>query len=964
MIRLRILGPIDLRSPDGTELRPVLSQPKRLVLLAYLAATPGSFRRRDTLLGLFWPELDQQRARAALRQSVYYLRRTLGGDVIIGRGDEELGVDPSRLWCDVAAFRQAVAEERFRDAVDLYRGELLGGTYVDGALEVERWIEEERARLQAMAASAAWSLAKATVDDPVAAAGWARRAVEFMPDDEASVRRLIDFLASIGDRAGALHVYQELARRLQRDYEATPSAATRELIERIRAAEPGPAGDRHESASPPPRPPRPPDDGARPAPARSPSTFAFLPFTFRGASEFGYLAEGIPELLALALDGAGALRGVDSFALQGWLSRDGADLPDPKRIAAIGERFGAGYCVTGGIVHAGGRIRVHASLHPTDSPETARARVAAEAGVDEVLALVDRLATDLLVAGIEAPHGELARIAVKTTESLRALKAYLCGENAYRAGRYSTAAEYFHRAVTEDPGFALAHYRLATLAEWAGFPSRAEAAATLAVRHADRLSVNDLRLLEALRAYFAGDVARAEHLYHEILAIRPDSVEGWFHLAKLGYYLNPLRGRPLGEARDALDRAAELDPDNVIILVHQALLAVKAGRPDEVDALTRRALALLDRGDYADFPLLVRVIRTFGLPGRPGESDLWAELEDANPYTLFWCLASLSCPIGNVAAAERLSELMVRPAQPAPVRLFGRLARAGLALGRGRWSAAKAELAEAARLDPATATIHHAFLALAHHRDPAPEELHALRDELSALTAPEPHDDPVREPSFSAHADVLDASRTYLLGLIHTRLGNLEEAEARAAELDAIAADAPALARASHARDAARGIRAQIACRRGAPDEALAWLETCELAAPTHLYFSSVLYGRLHERCLRAELLARLGRDTEAESWYAALEDSPHGAPYLALSHLRRAEILERRGESERAGVHRERVADLWQGADRELVGCLSLEAGALPGLRPLAGEGAAGVGGSGWGRGRRGWLGRWFSFL
>src|SRR5690606_16702907 len=285
--------------------------------------------------------------------------------------------------------------------------------------------------------------------------------------------------------------------------------------ERVRAADPGPADDRAASGSAPRRGPRPRGGDARPAPARSPSTFAFLPFTFRGAPEYGYLAEGVPELLALAIDGAGTLRSVDPFALQGWLSREGADLPDPERIGAIGERFGAGYCVTGGIVEAGGRIRVHASLHATDSPEAPRARVAAEAGVDEVLAVVDRLATDLLVDGIEAPHGELARAAAKTTESLSALKAYLTGEHEYRAGRYSPAAESFHLAVEEDPGFAVAHYRLATLAEWAGYPSGAEAAATLAVQHADRLSVNDLRLLEALRAYFEGDVARAEHLYRE-----------------------------------------------------------------------------------------------------------------------------------------------------------------------------------------------------------------------------------------------------------------------------------------------------------------------------------------------------------------------------------------------------------------------------------------------------------------
>ncbi|MFL5615768.1 MAG: hypothetical protein ACJ796_19035 [Gemmatimonadaceae bacterium] len=53
MIRLQVLGPIELHDPEGRELRQVLAQPKRLGLLAYLAASqPFGFHRRDQLL--FW----------------------------------------------------------------------------------------------------------------------------------------------------------------------------------------------------------------------------------------------------------------------------------------------------------------------------------------------------------------------------------------------------------------------------------------------------------------------------------------------------------------------------------------------------------------------------------------------------------------------------------------------------------------------------------------------------------------------------------------------------------------------------------------------------------------------------------------------------------------------------------------------------------------------------------------------
>src|SRR5690242_6011222 len=78
LIRLRLLGSVGIQTADGRELRSVLSQPKRLALLAFLAARPRIFHQRDTLLALLWPELDQERARHALNKAVHFLRQELG----------------------------------------------------------------------------------------------------------------------------------------------------------------------------------------------------------------------------------------------------------------------------------------------------------------------------------------------------------------------------------------------------------------------------------------------------------------------------------------------------------------------------------------------------------------------------------------------------------------------------------------------------------------------------------------------------------------------------------------------------------------------------------------------------------------------------------------------------------------------------------------------------------------------
>ena len=98
MIELRTLGALELTSADSRAVGSVLAQPRRTALLCYLAlAVPRGFHRRDTLLSLFWPDDDTEQGRHALRQSVYFLRRALGADAIVSRGDEELALAADRI---------------------------------------------------------------------------------------------------------------------------------------------------------------------------------------------------------------------------------------------------------------------------------------------------------------------------------------------------------------------------------------------------------------------------------------------------------------------------------------------------------------------------------------------------------------------------------------------------------------------------------------------------------------------------------------------------------------------------------------------------------------------------------------------------------------------------------------------------------------------------------------------------
>ena len=238
MIELRMLGRLSLTGADGREVRGLLGQPRRLALLAYLAAaSPQGFHRRDTLLALFWPELDQEHARAALRQALHVVRDALGGDAVTSRGDEEIGLDFAQVLCDVAAFESALRNGKLEEALDLYRGALLEGFFISDAPEFERWLEAGRARLQLAAAGAARALAEhsGSVNDLTTAVRWTRRSIELAPSDEGLVRRLIALLDRQGDRAGALEAYEVFARRVAAEYDAEPAAETKALLASVRA---------------------------------------------------------------------------------------------------------------------------------------------------------------------------------------------------------------------------------------------------------------------------------------------------------------------------------------------------------------------------------------------------------------------------------------------------------------------------------------------------------------------------------------------------------------------------------------------------------------------------------------------------------------------------------------------------------------------------------------------------------
>jgi serine/threonine-protein kinase len=139
------------------------------------------------------------------------------------------------VWCDASEFLSEAKQEHYARALELYRGDLLNGFFAD-APGFERWLEEERVHFRDVAGMCAWSLAEryATSADLTSATRWARRAVNLAPTDERRLRKALSLLHQAGDRAGAVKLFDDFARRLRAELDVDPSQETQALMREIR----------------------------------------------------------------------------------------------------------------------------------------------------------------------------------------------------------------------------------------------------------------------------------------------------------------------------------------------------------------------------------------------------------------------------------------------------------------------------------------------------------------------------------------------------------------------------------------------------------------------------------------------------------------------------------------------------------------------------------------------------------
>lgn len=536
MIHLHLLGPLELAADDGRDERAVLTQPKRLAVLACLAARPaGEYVRRDTLLGLFWPELGEEAARRSLRQALHFLRSRMGAGVLLTRGDDEVAVDPAALECDVPRFLADVRDGHAVEALEWYRGELLAGFFLSGgAPAFEQWLETERARLRALAAKAAAALAgeASGAGDLAGAAAWERRLLAISPEDEAALRRLLVILERSGQPAAALRVFDSFARRLSRELDYRPGAETTAIVARLRAVAPDRPPAREAAPAPVPAAPAPPAaplgaPGAAPrrwlaalgagaavlllagattlvlSRRADPPVLAIGDITDADASAPEMAARILPQLLATDLARIGGLSVIRPARVEevaGHLARSEGRTPSATDAA----RSAGATDLVEGVLYRTRGDSLRLDLRRVDVRSAVVRDAITIAGVD-AFALADSAAA--LFADrfhLTRPERPLTEV---TSASPEAQVLYREGLKAfYRDQDDAAAARLFGDAVAADSTFAMAAYYLAD-ALGVMQPERGREALALANRMAGHAAPREALMIRAAWAEERGDPA-------------------------------------------------------------------------------------------------------------------------------------------------------------------------------------------------------------------------------------------------------------------------------------------------------------------------------------------------------------------------------------------------------------------------------------------------------------------------
>ncbi len=644
-----------------------------------------------------------------------------------------------------------------------------------------------------------------------------------------------------------------------------------------------------------------------PGGSASKNVLAVFPFTVRGSPDLAYLGEGIVDLMSEKLGGAGSLQAVHPRVVISRIKKEGSDLSDPSVGGRVARGLGAGRFVTGELLEVGGRIRLSAYLADIAAPEKPVSEAAAEGSTGEVFEVIDALAAQLLSGALGEESDRFQKVAAVTSASLEATKEYLRGEKLMRDGRYREAAEAYDLAATVDTSFALAYYKKSIAAEWIDAPD-IRSAADKALRYADRLSPRDRSVLAALKLRRNGWSEDSEQAYRTHLRQFPDEVEALVQLGEIFFHEYPRHGRPMTASREPFERAAGLEPGNLIAGIHLARLDALENK---LDTLAARARWLAVEAPDSERELEVEAIYAYATRDTARQRAVSERLLSKPWYYLFYVAHGVSRFSRDVHGAAK-----VLGSNPGNQPLLQFMVPE-LLFARGKIRDYEDFMSGVPQRTP-TWDIYEAFVLTSGAYEPDMDRMELV---LQNLRTSDPA--AIRGAAFLPPTDDMTTRffafvRDYHVALLLIHLDRLEDARQIIARLRA-EDDFPGLG--SLKGDVLHSLDAEVLLTSGDAQAALQQLRDIRYEIP-HSVTVQVVADGSRSRFLRAELENRIGDRAVARGFYAGLDESwsPWDMFYRAVAYQRLGRMAEDEGRIDEAIRLYSLLVDQWRECDPRLV--------------------------------------------
>jgi predicted ATPase/DNA-binding SARP family transcriptional activator len=212
---------------------------KAVGLLAYLATEAGQ-HPREALAALLWPDYPQSSAYAYLRRTLWELNQMLGeGWIEADRRCAWLVLKPE-LSVDALTFERLLEPggdevSKLSEAIGLYRGDFLQGLMIADTAPFEEWQLQKAEYYRRQLVSAYEKLVRAYESNREyeLALPYAQEWQQLDPLNEAAYRAVMRQMAGMGNRSGAVRVYQTCADRLKNELGVSPQEETESLYQAI-----------------------------------------------------------------------------------------------------------------------------------------------------------------------------------------------------------------------------------------------------------------------------------------------------------------------------------------------------------------------------------------------------------------------------------------------------------------------------------------------------------------------------------------------------------------------------------------------------------------------------------------------------------------------------------------------------------------------------------------------------------